>query len=603
MGQRTDLTMPGDLTITAEDSVRCVVLFVDIRDSTEMLESPRDTQLQELNIALCETATSTIESARAPAPTFAKSTGDGLMLLWELGTQRIPRNNGRNNNATKRKITKIIEFSLALSRELKGDNKVRKGIGLAIGNMTPVGSKSFPSLNDYIGWAANYAAKLQDVARPHGVVIDRCVVNESSVNANRLNLRLKWFATLRVRDNADKGAYATEEVRGGTQWTCLAWPGFATAEDSTSPLALNTKGLGVVTHEGISGKIDRLTIWDRRWRQGQSGDKIEVLIDDLDAIQALSARDSKPRDQDLKLLGSSTEDHEVYLSKVCADIRRLEHDFLFIPIRCGLNALLTRSKLFKRKPQTYVSAVHQVLKQSPPTGSSPLGLYDHIGTSVPLLVQIGREQASLDNSKKGVLPNSKNVFSVTNSGLDDAKKGLESLAKLRSSGKLFRLYPRIRPIIDDLAEQDSTLMVVIGGGRWLCAKNTKEIKVIIPSKEVGYLWVEGAAFFADNFERKQRPNLAAFLVEKLLAPDAQAALRLTSESVPYPACPVTKEAIKLALTNGFRKKAGTDKDVKLIFNSSAESFLDSIKPREVPTELKEWRNFWEMAKVEFCAPA
>jgi class 3 adenylate cyclase len=221
-GSGTTLSLPA--RILDAKTVPCAILYVDVRGSTaetqSAIYSPNTVSERILRL---EQASRELIVAHAIAPGFVKSTGDGIMCVWELA---IPAEAREMRERIARAALAInADLSNLLTQNWDGKRPMI-GLGLAYGDLTRVNNSVF---NDYFGFAANLASKLQDAARPSGLVVHKEYFT---------GLNLVSFAELREQ-TIDRGSslgqlqihqcMLTSDVVLSHEWTCLAWPGFTSS--------------------------------------------------------------------------------------------------------------------------------------------------------------------------------------------------------------------------------------------------------------------------------------------------------------------------------------------------------------------------------------
>src|SRR6266498_2719595 len=142
-----------------------LVLFVDIRGFTSWA---RDTEVFAHLNEFVDAFLALIRK-QFPAPAFIKGLGDGAMIVREIDAAtsakaytELPAGTLGQIHTTEREFDTLCqEFAQKVGQK----SDLRLGWGIVRG---PV--KKFP--NDYVGPNVNKAARLCDVARPFGIVID-----------------------------------------------------------------------------------------------------------------------------------------------------------------------------------------------------------------------------------------------------------------------------------------------------------------------------------------------------------------------------------------------------------------------------------------------
>jgi len=99
---------------------------------------------------------------------FAKSTGDGLLLVYDHGRDDLADTMGI---ATEASLRAVAEFPTLVDHPMVPEDHPRDlGIGIAHGPASAL--RTGDSTLDYFGRPLNLAARLMELARPRGVVID-----------------------------------------------------------------------------------------------------------------------------------------------------------------------------------------------------------------------------------------------------------------------------------------------------------------------------------------------------------------------------------------------------------------------------------------------
>jgi class 3 adenylate cyclase len=145
------------------DSSLVIAVFVDVRDFTtyfgESIESA----------VFIKKAYQRIIRDFYPNAAFVKSTGDGLMLVYEVEESEL---SARCNATVSSAISLVGEFPRLLAADplVNFSTPDRIGIGLARGAACKLVSGDI--VLDYSGRTLNLAARLMDLARPQGIVMD-----------------------------------------------------------------------------------------------------------------------------------------------------------------------------------------------------------------------------------------------------------------------------------------------------------------------------------------------------------------------------------------------------------------------------------------------
>lgn len=144
-------------------NVSALVLIYDIRGFTAASKRMGTANLG----AFATAAHKAILDEFAPCPpTFVKNLGDGHLLLWETGATPDPELVSKVVEGAARARTSFTAF--VAGQGALGESLPKKvGIGVALGEV----SRS----DDYYGVALNLAARLQNMARPEGLAVDRPV--------------------------------------------------------------------------------------------------------------------------------------------------------------------------------------------------------------------------------------------------------------------------------------------------------------------------------------------------------------------------------------------------------------------------------------------
>jgi class 3 adenylate cyclase len=563
------------------------IMILDIRDSTRQMSRPNMgpdmvvTRVRHLISSFSRIAEN-IE------PQFMKSTGDGLFCVWDLG-------DFTNQAAVKLEVLRLaVDLDNSLSKQLKGiwQGEVQIGIGLTAGTLYFVDDPSI-RIKDYFGYFANLASKLQDAARPAGLVVDGTYLSpmsdsESDQIAERFKLVRHEIPDASPLHNYQlEICYTSPSVMLAYNWTCLAWPGFAiteydkqgTGNQHHRPLGLNTQGITVVTHEGLQGNIGSLAI-SRAYAAKALGDPFEIYIDDYDALQFIEKQHLAP----LQNYASVTHEMGDILARVSPSLRRLcWKSFAFIPIRCGVNALAAHSKLPVdiANFRTYAQIFDYLTEcSSDDLAMSEVGLYDNMGATLPLLLMMMDEQVT-----------HKSVFDATVGALTKSVIKLNELTKKK--GK-FKRYSTIASLARDLCE--GSIKLVIGGGAWLAcshAEENKELRFHVPKESGGLLWVEGAALSAIGPAKAK--SLLTFLESAVLSDRFQEKL---PQVRPYPSSPTTRSGINKMLHSDLLSPVCAE--TARIFKSS-DQLSELLSIRTVPANDPEaWVEAFREIMAECC---
>lgn len=606
-------SQPADVwhKITQIKVTNCAALFIDIRGSSALSAMPglesttiaeRTRRFLTITRALLKEGGqgdgTTIEN-----PAIVKSLGDGLLCVWDFSSLE-PK---KHMQIKKVLLQAVLHLNERIGRRLAKawgvQGPIETGMGLATGDAAK--AQVGPSL-DYFGYVVNLASKLQGFARPHGVVVAREFA-EKWITGFPLEIR---YFNLPMVGTIVK-CYVTPGVNRDHQWTCLAWPGFARNNSNTpsGPPGLNTKGITVITHEGIHGKIGTLQIWPRNDPRDDEGDSFEIIIDDFDGLAIMSHEKSL----DLTPRG------RINVSKEVSSALRLpaeREEFLFVPIRCGLNAIAWNTKHDFSKIGRYAEILEQI------NGSFEVALYDNAGASLPVLLRCLPEQYF---RTKSVFDAGKDEFVELNKLLQVHQRRYRDRIG-NQEAKLFVLHPKIDQLAKELQYGD-LVDVVLGGGAWLANPRRfpgkRELVASgIPKKDQGFLWVEGTALLRGAGTSEETKQIVEFLRDVLLDPEYQESL---ISAYPYGATPVNPDVLGRILSmqeeilNGrarLNKGRGrisqhvsvlhrlpearpTLRETLTLFESN-HRLKQNIVLRKKPSKLGEWLPAWTHIRQEYC---
>jgi class 3 adenylate cyclase len=197
--------------------------------------------------AFADAAHQTVLGAFADRPpTFAKNLGDGHLLLWEM-----PR--GPDPDAVADVVERTERARRALAAFVEGRREDgaavprRLGFGVAFGEVSRG--------EDWYGEAINRASRLQNLARPEGLALDRTVYDAAArpdrpppVQLRRMRVRLKGLGPTRVFVGRPF-SWARLGLRVGAVATALLLP--------LGYVALADAGTAVPGGEAIRARIDR----------------------------------------------------------------------------------------------------------------------------------------------------------------------------------------------------------------------------------------------------------------------------------------------------------------------------------------------------------
>jgi class 3 adenylate cyclase len=565
-----------------ESPVTCAVLFIDIRGSSEM-SAQRNAESKTVAArtrAFLKATQELWSESKVQHPTSVRSVGDGLLCVWEMS---------RSASEQRQLREAILEEVLELHRELpervaKSERSapIRFGMGLAHGDaaVALIGNNT----RDYYGYVVNLAAKLQDFARPCGVVIERSFAQEIPIE-DKLDLRTFDLAM------APRGiveCFVTPEVQHVYRWTCLAWPGFAVGhgenvKGGNRNFGLNAMGITVLTHEGLRGKIGSLAIWPRNDLRQKPQDEFDLIIDDFDSLSEMNAEKAIALQEDYTV-GRSHSNRENSVALALSE-RARSADFYFMPIRCGLNALawhVCEKTSAIAKATSYREVVELAVQHR-----LKIAIYDNLGVTLPILL----------NAVHG---DQLDVFEADASDFEDLTQWLtEQQARLspnasRHDQKLFVIHDNIQRLA--LALQAGTIHVVLGGGAWLAnpqySSTGNKVACTVPENSLGFLWIEGAAMLRRNSNDTE--NLRKFLSSTVLDYDYQKALL---QGVPYGSSPVSKSLVKEILETENLDRSATDAEkitlaeTRRIFESE-DKLRNDIIVRRRPDRPTVWNRAW-----------
>jgi class 3 adenylate cyclase len=147
-------------------SVPAIVLIYDIRGFTA---ASKRLKTADLGAFATGAHRAILDLFAAHPPTFVKNLGDGHLLLWETGERPDPELLASVVEGARKARAAFGAF--VAGQEAAGAALPKHvGLGVAFGEV----SKS----DDYYGVALNLAARLQNLARPEGMAVDRTVFEE-----------------------------------------------------------------------------------------------------------------------------------------------------------------------------------------------------------------------------------------------------------------------------------------------------------------------------------------------------------------------------------------------------------------------------------------
>jgi class 3 adenylate cyclase len=566
----------------------CAVMILDIRGSTKQLSRPSYGPGQAASrVHSMLTFVNTILAKDKPK--FLKSTGDGFFCVWELDANHLHEEQLRILKAASQVNSdlppKLLGGNLGLSGEI--------GVGLTFGTLA---CYTNGVINDYFGYFANLAAKLQDQARPHGLIVDAAPLSvwPRPLREQLPELGLKSHPISKsspLYDFQVTHCYATASVELAHNWTCLAWPGFATAEvDSDSgydrqSCGLHTRGITVITHEGLQGKIGTLAI-SRAFQSKSQSEHFQIFIDDYDALTLLHEQNQV----NLKAVEGRLNHIKRRLSGALTGTCS-ECNFTFIPVRCGVNGLAANGCFPWNLGgfETY-GALLDKIEQAVDGDLSldEVALYENVGATLPILVMAANPDL-----------NSRNVLTAANKDtLERTRDRLKTIVQKRR--QYFSRYRKIEDLAIALGK--GTIKLVIGGGAWLVPSGPslgEELTFSVPSTSGAFLWIEGAALHNDASDAGA---LVEFLSDSVLSKEFQD--RLPSV-LPYPACPCASESIKAILfgpaPDGTSERYVAE-ETKRAFEK-ADRLQRNISIRRAPAKDREvWAEIFTEILGDCCVP-
>lgn len=515
-------------------------------------------------------------------PTFIKSTGDGLMSFWIL-----PKANRYRLERLKNIFNLAVMLNKVLAKKLADTThrQLLPGIGLAHGWTSRMKTSL---ITDYFGFTANLASKLQDRARPNGglVVAGDYVHELQNAYPNDKLISRSGLKEWTISPDSSLAAYGIGSCFSSgawpTEWTCLAWSGFASGSSDGGPAGLNTKGLTVLAHEGIQGKLDTLCMWPGCVDKND-GDYFELIIDDFDALEMMFAQNHVHL-----ALRDPEESESPVLQRIVPDL--IDHSlpaFTFIPVRCGVNALLWNKPLSLSRIQKYHDIYLMLRKGN--LKPSDIGLYDNIGASLPILLSmitgIRLKDIYSHDWAEPAQPTRQSIIQAV----------CDQLRTVTAECK-FKLYPTAVGLARAL--QRKRVVMTLGGGRWLISPEVdglgEQITFGMPRIDGGLLWVEGAAISTagQRNPKKLKSEVFEFLGTYVLSDEYQLSL---GSRKPYSSSPVTTSAVEAV--NGRNGQTATGLETRLIYDNLHA--LGDLTRRRCPSRLSEWLFAWNYIR-SFC---
>lgn len=156
------------LRFKESESVQALVMFIDLRGFTQWAKKVGDGKYV-VNFMNAYTEWIVNSASKEPygSPNVVKRIGDGLMIVWEVNDHMIARANAVVGLAYAI-LTGYQPWLANLEEFYKGGPK-SLGIGIDFGQADRLTSEN--GTYDYLGLAANYAAKMQSLARPFGGIV------------------------------------------------------------------------------------------------------------------------------------------------------------------------------------------------------------------------------------------------------------------------------------------------------------------------------------------------------------------------------------------------------------------------------------------------
>jgi hypothetical protein len=305
-------------------------------------------------------------------------------------------------------------------------------------------------------------------------------------------------------------------------------------------------------------------------------------MDRLKTIRLLESNDSRAR-------GSAQKIRAQIVPGLYSE-ERDKADFLFVPVRCGINALIWNIDALPNFPR--VRRYRDLWRLlDPPAKSnsrlklSEIGLYDTMGGTLPILIMM-----ALDDMKM------KEVFKARGGDLGLVCSGLKDLTD--KHGCKFSLYARAEDLAYDL--QSRKIKFVLGGGAWLgqpVLVNKSRLRCHLPKSDGGLLWVEGAAM--TNGVGDKAPDLVDFLSSSVLGDDYQISL---ANRDPYGSSPVTIKGVEYFTSRRCRAAPGLgliDRETKTIYAQDGD--INRLLTHRVrPDEYKYWIDAWNEITLKYC---
>jgi class 3 adenylate cyclase len=190
---------------------RALVLIYDIRGFTA---ASRRVSTHDFGAFATGAHRTILDLFTAHPPTFVKHLGDGHLLLWETSDPPDPSLLADVVAGAAKARTAFAAF--VAGRDAAGEHLPRRvGVGVAFGEVSRA--------DDYYGVSLNLAARLQNLARPEGLALDRNVFETVAAHDARLRtaftrakVRLKGLGSTVVW--VDRPFSWGRDLRAGAVW-------------------------------------------------------------------------------------------------------------------------------------------------------------------------------------------------------------------------------------------------------------------------------------------------------------------------------------------------------------------------------------------------
>jgi class 3 adenylate cyclase len=593
--------------------VSCIAVFIDVVGSSELDGAGGQEQAALVVAKKLQDCVKTVwEIEKATPPNTARLFGDGMFCVWEV---EVGENDTSASVLKEEVLRSLLSVLNAAQQQGIGPLKIGGTFGRAL--KAQIVMADGKEIDDYFGPTINLASKIEGLARPSGLLIDEEFYK--GINASDFSLRSTRFEDPRKGKRDQPKSYVnlwkTATVDDQLSWTCLAWPGFA---DPDMEWSLHKKGITVLTHEGLRGKIDSLKIWPRGGEC--DGDSFEVLIDDFDGIHYLNSG-IKERINFYQPTKNSTKSRSIIVDELQKRISDQDHfkgegTFFFTPIRCGLNAIAYNETAgdFLKSKRSYA----EILNDSCDDDGISLGLYENPWASLCVIADAYFRQIDRKDTPASIYTTmDEENWRAATGWLLYLQKRFQRRGD--STSRLFRLFSEIRT--SSLALQENRVNIFIGGGAWLGNSKyrvnyPKKIKSMVPQGSRGYIWVEGATVLSEAISSKSW-NIGQFeedFDKTLLDEGYQDGLTIGLE---YGATPVRESSIRKLLTDeGVARLFGSELDdledgpratvdeTRLIYNvENGRIYIsDNCRLRRRPRKdhLRHWLDAWELIREKLC---